>query len=248
MIERSQTGQGRKSDAKVWIREKSTIDELVDEANSRNRPISWDSETYNGNQSDLPKIWGGDWRPVSHLRFNKAIDPGELSGEILRFTAERWDGYLELVRDVLEDCVAPKSMNGEDFHKWSELFCDLIYDAFEDRLHTSKINNVLQAEIMPRRDGRLYLSRKRTRLILDLRLLLRRLAYLSSITKEERIHWHRLMIRTRILDRHLKELFVEGVETPDGTKFGGKGFRSILQEPIAACGTALHLGKDVAAP
>ena len=248
MIERSQTGQGRKSDAKVWIREKSTIDELVDEANSRNRPISWDSETYNGNQSDLPKIWGGNWKPMSHLKFNKAIDPGELIGEILRFTAERWDGYLELVKDVLEDCVAPKSMNGEDFHKWSELFCDLVYDAFEDRLHISKINNVLQAEIMPRRDGRLYLSRRRTRLILDLRLLLRRLAYLSSITNEERIHWHRLMIRTRILDRHLKELFVEGVETPDGTKFGGKGFRSTWQEPIAACGTALHLGKDVAAP
>ena len=73
-------------------------------------------------------------------------------------------------------------MNGEDFHKWSELFCDLIYDAFEDRLHTYKINRVLQAEIMP---GEMvdYTSRKRTRLILDLRLLLRRLAYLSSITR-----------------------------------------------------------------
>ena len=137
--------------------------ELDHEASSRNHPISMDSATYDRNQSDLPKIWGGDWRPVSHLRFNKAIDPVELSDEILRFTAERWDGYLELVRDVLENCLGLKSMNGEDFHRWSELFCDLIYDAFEDRLHTYKINRVLQAEIMPRRDGRLYLSRRRTR-------------------------------------------------------------------------------------
>ena len=92
-----------------------------------------------------------------------------------------------------------------------------------------------------------YTSQEKDQINLGLRLLLRRLAYLSSITKEERIHWHRLMMRTRILDRHLKELFVEGVETPDGTKFGGKGFRSTWQEPIAA-GTALQLGKDVAAP
>ena len=102
MIERSQTGQGRKSDAKVWPG-KSTSVELDHEASSRNHPISM-IKTYDGNQSDLPKIWGGDWS-CDHLRFYKAMDPVELSQEILRFTAERWDGYLELVRDVLENCV-----------------------------------------------------------------------------------------------------------------------------------------------
>ena len=35
MIERSQTGQGRKSDARVWVREKSTSVELDHEASSR---------------------------------------------------------------------------------------------------------------------------------------------------------------------------------------------------------------------
>ena len=47
-------------------------------------------------------------------------------------------------------------------------------------------------------------------------------------------------------DEHLKDLFVKGVETPGGERFGGKGFRSTWQEAVAACGTAIE--KGVAAP
>lgn len=248
MIHRSPTGQGRTSHAKVWIREKHSDSDLESEARSRNNPLHEGPDEYSGDQSDLPKIWGRGWKPTEHLTFDKAIKPDYVINEVLRFTAERWDGYLELIRDALKECVGTKSMNGEEFHEWSELFCDHVHESFDDRLHTPKINSILLTEIIPKRDGRLYLSRRRDRLLLDLRLLLRRLAHLASITKEERLHWHRLMLRTRVLDGHLKELFVEGVETPDGGNFGGKGFRSTWQEPIAACGTALQLGNDVAAP
>ena len=41
------------------------------------------------------------------------------------------------------------------------------------------------------------------------------------------------------LDETLKVLFTEGREAPDGTRFGGKGFRSTWQEGIVAAATPL---------
>ena len=48
------------------------------------------------------------------------------------------------------------------------------------------------------------------------------------------------MTRTRNLDSHLKEIFTVGMDTPDGGKFGGKGFRSTWQEACVAVATALN--------
>ncbi len=60
--------------------------------------------------------------------------------------------------------------------------------------------------------------------------------------------WQRWMHRTRALDEHLKDLFMDGVKTPDGSQFGGKGFRSTWQEGVVACATsmarAIDLGED----
>jgi pyruvate/2-oxoglutarate/acetoin dehydrogenase E1 component/TPP-dependent pyruvate/acetoin dehydrogenase alpha subunit len=61
-----------------------------------------------------------------------------------------------------------------------------------------------------------------------------------SITIEQRLEWQRLMERTRYLDGQLKDIFNEGIETPDGSKFGGKGFRSTWQEGVVAVATALN--------
>jgi len=52
------------------------------------------------------------------------------------------------------------------------------------------------------------------------------------------------MQRTRNLDNHLKDLFMDGLETPDGSKFGGKGFRSTWQEAVVACVSALNRAID----
>ena len=38
----------------------------------------------------------------------------------------------------------------------------------------------------------------------------------------------------------LKSLFMEGLETPDGGKFGGKGFRSTWQETVISVASALN--------
>ena len=82
------------------------------------------------------------------------------------------------------------------------------------------------------------------RFLLDIRICLRRIAYESSITLEQRKQWQRWMTRTRITDEHLKELFTDGIPTPDGSRFGGKGFRSTWQEGIVACASAMNRAVD----
>jgi 2-oxoisovalerate dehydrogenase E1 component len=223
-------------------------DALIQEANSRNRALKDAVKRGVEGQSDLPPIWGADWQPRVALVFSKPLSREVIRSEILRFVTERWEGHLNLVASVLESNLPTKTMDGDDFHNWSELFSQCLYEAFDERLHDLEVGDVLEMEIIPRRDGRMYLSRRRSRFILDIRLTLRRLAYSAAVTLEQRLKWHRWMIRTKILDGHLKNLFVEGVETPDGARFGGKGFRSTWQEAVAACGTAIEIGTDFAAP
>ena len=47
-----------------------------------------------------------------------------------------------------------------------------------------------------------------------------------------------------MMDEALKEIFTDGIETPDGSKFGGKGFRSTWQEAVVAVATALDTDRD----
>ena len=248
LIERSGSGQGRTSDSRVWMRSGVGKDALIQEANSRNRALKDAVKRGVEGQSDLPPIWGADWQPRVALVFSKPLSREVIRSEILRFVTERWEGHLNLVASVLESNLPAKTMDGDDFHNWSELFSQCLYEAFDERLHGLEVGDILEMEIMPRRDGRTYLSRRRSRFILDIRLTLRRLAYSAAVTLEQRLKWHRWMIRTKILDGHLKDLFIEGVETPDGARFGGKGFRSTWQEAVAACGTAIEGGTDFAAP
>ena len=98
---------------------------------------------------------------------------------------------------------------------------------------------------MPMRTGELHLERRTARLLIDAALCLRRVAHYASITLEQRLEWQRMMTRTRVVDEHLKELFSEGLETPDGGRFGGKGFRSTWQEGIVACASALRRAVDL---
>ena len=50
----------------------------------------------------------------------------------------------------------------------------------------------------------------------------------------------RLMTRTRALDEAQKVLYTERREAPDGSMFGGKGFRSTWQEGIVAAATLVR--------
>ena len=82
-------------------------------------------------------------------------------------------------------------------------------------------------------------------MLIDLRLTLRRLAHYVAATLDHRLSGSVSLTRTRALDETLKVLFTEGREAPDGTRFGGKGFRSTWQEGIVAAATPLVRQQDV---
>ena len=65
-----------------------------------------------------------------------------------------------------------------------------------------------------------------------------------AVTMDNRMEWQRMMLRTRALDEELKDIFTHGMDTPDGGKFGGKGFRSTWQEGCVAAATALKRDQE----
>ena len=103
-----------------------------------------------------------------------------------------------------------------------------------------KMEQEKEIEVIPRRNLSQYIQRRASHFIVDVKLMLRRLAHYMSVTIEQRMEWQRLMTRTRYLDETLKDIYSEGIETPDGSKFGGKGFRSTWQEGVVAVATALE--------
>ncbi len=48
-------------------------------------------------QSELPKIWGEDWKPRTHLDFTAEVKIDDLKTELIRFITERHDGHLRLI-------------------------------------------------------------------------------------------------------------------------------------------------------
>ena len=196
-------------------------------------------------QSQLPHIWGGDWKPRAHLDFDSDVEIGELKGELIRFIAERHDGHLRLMNWIFDEVSTEyetKMLDGAAFHLFSET---LVQKLSENLANRAEEADIMATEIIPRRGGSLHLSRRTQRFLIDVRICLRRIAHGATVTVDQRFEWQRWMTRTRILDGHLKDIFTEGIETPDGGRFGGKGFRSTWQEAIVACATALNLAKDL---
>ncbi|MDP6907113.1 MAG: transketolase C-terminal domain-containing protein [Candidatus Thalassarchaeaceae archaeon] len=195
-------------------------------------------------QTDLPNLWGENWKPRVHLDFSKPIQRDMVKSELIRFIAERHDGHLRLIGWLFDEITTESEgseWDGPSFHLFSESFASLLEENLSKRSTELKID---EKEIIPRRTGALHLSRRAKRLLIDVRLCLRRIAHAAAVTIDQRMDWQRWMTRTRALDSHLKDLFTNGIETPDGGKFGGKGFRSTWQEGIVACATALQLAKD----
>jgi 2-oxoisovalerate dehydrogenase E1 component len=197
-------------------------------------------------QSELPKIWGVDWKPLSHLDFSNDVIVSELRDELIRFIAERHDGHLRLIGwlfDEVSQEYSEETFDGAQFHLFSETFVQKLSENLSSRAEEA---GIMATEVIPRRGGSLHLSRRTQRFILDVRLCLRRIAHAAAVTVDQRFEWQRWMTQTRALDEHLKDIFMTGIETPDGGRFGGKGFRSTWQEGIVACATALNLAKDQA--
>ncbi|MBA45612.1 MAG: hypothetical protein CMB31_03385 [Euryarchaeota archaeon] len=197
-------------------------------------------------QGELTPIRGGEWRPRRHLDFYQSIDSEFVRRELLRFVAERHDGHLRLVDHIWSE-IYPQStkLDGAIFHDASEKFLLNLEQNLDARRSETSLQPMIDSEVIPRRLGHLHLNRRMQRFLIDMRLCLRRIAFASSVTNEMRMDWQRWMHRTRILDSHLKDLFVNGIETPDGGRFGGKGFRSTWQEAVVACASALKRRIDM---
>ena len=189
-------------------------------------------------QGQMPPIRGKDWNPQSPLTFPNPLPAGAAKSEILRFAAERHDGHLQLISAVWEFVHRDEqSFDGEQWHEFSNRFVDALSQGLTGR---TTVKGLTKGEVIPRRDSATHLERRSQRFLIDIKLCLRRLAHYMAVTIDQRKEWQRMMTRTRNLDNHLKDIFTVGMETPDGEKFGGKGFRSTWQEGCVAVATALN--------
>lgn len=196
-------------------------------------------------QSEMPPIFGAKWKPRIHLEFTSPLLVPEVRSELLRFIAEKHDGHLRVVAFVWDEATAGiEKWDGEEYHAFSEELVAAICENLERRTEEELTSEVAASEVIPRRSGIEHLGRRTARLAVDLRLALRRIAHEKSVTMEQRLEWQRMMTRTRLLDEHLKDLSTNGVPTPDGGTFGGKGFRSTWQESVVACASALKRAID----
>ncbi len=195
----------------------------------------------------FPDINGCGWRPEKALKFSNPLPADEARFEVLRFVAERHDGHLQKVAttwDQLQSQASNNQFDGRKWHSFSNELLDALSRGLSIRLHQSSLDKDAHREVVPRRDLEKHLDRRGERFLIDIALCLRRIAHYMAINMENRLEWQRLMLRTRALDEHLKDVFAKGMETPDGGKFGGKGFRSTWQEGVVAVATALKRQVD----
>ena len=251
-LDRSSSGKGRTRSVEIWERDpRSKIRELEEEVARRNTGISVEEETTRVPSSDddpqslLPKIWGSGWKPEIPLEFPQRVSSGHVREELLEFIAERHDGHLDAVSDCWANLKIPNYLDGESFHGFAELLVSELETRLSERLLGPNLSSLGKTEIIPRRTGEVFLERRMERFLVDVTLCLRRIAHYHSITVEYRVQWQRWMIRTRLVDEQLKDLFASGLPTPDGGTFGGKGFRSTWQEGVAACASAMNRAIDL---
>ena len=174
--------------------------------------------------SGLPNMWGEDWVPTKPLDLVIEINAKIAKIELLRFIVERHDGHLQLISSAWEQVVSKRkttTFDGDSWHKFSIELVKVVVELLGYRVEPAGLEKYQDLEIIPKRELNLYLNRKSKRFAIDLHLVLRRIAYYHTISLDLRKKWHRLMLRTRATDEHLKSLFMQGVETPNGEKFGG---------------------------
>ena len=251
-LDRSSSGKGRTRSVEIWERDpRAKIGILEEEVSRRNAGLSLEEETpdvtlsNDGPQSLLPKIWGSEWKPELPLKFPYRVPADDVRNELLGFIAERHDGHLDVVSGCWDNLKMPNHLDGDGFHEFSEMLVSELEVTLADRLLGPNLSSLGKTEIIPRRSGEVFLERRMERFLVDVKICLRRIAHYHSITVEDRLQWQRWMIRTRLVDEQLKDLFASGLPTPDGGTFGGKGFRSTWQEGVAACASAMIRAIDL---
>ena len=250
-LDRSASGKGRVRNVRIWERSKKDLPFLEEEVQRRNEgpvadSIAVVSEEENEElKPNAPKIWGKDWFPTNSLTFSSKLDTKAAKESFLEFVAERHDGHLNSVSASWDSIKCKEKMTGEEFHEFSRELMEVIEERYLERMLEPNLSGLAKSEIIPMRQGEVFLKRRLDRLIIDLTLCMRRIAHYASITVENRLEWQRRMIRTRLVDEELKHLFTNGLPTPDGGNFGGKGFRSTWQEGIVACATAMTRAVDL---
>tara|TARA_B100000003_G_scaffold193167_1_gene193383 strand:+ start:3368 stop:5965 length:2598 start_codon:yes stop_codon:yes gene_type:complete len=192
-------------------------------------------------QGDLPDIFGTDWSPKAKLEFTQPLLVDAAKREVLLFVAQQHDGRIPLVSDIWDHVIesATKQFEGPSWSKFCQHFIASLETSLVAQIE-AKMADEKDSEVIPRRTLETFLDRRNTHFIIDMKLMLRRLAHYMSVTFEQRLEWQRNMSRTRYMDEALKEIFTDGIETPDGGKFGGKGFRSTWQEAVVAVASALN--------
>ena len=235
----------------IWERSPKDIVSLEEEVQRRNEGSVVDSGAdVNERENDLlrsntPKIWGKGWIPTNALAFPSKLNSKTAKSRLLEFVAERHDGHLTSVSECWDSIECKEKMTGEEFHEFSQKLMKVIEERYLERTLEPDLSGLAKSEIIPMRQGEVFLKRRLDRLIIDLTLCMRRIAHYASITVENRIEWQRRMIRTRLVDEELKDLFTNGLPTPDGGSFGGKGFRSTWQEGVVACASAMTRAVDL---
>jgi 2-oxoisovalerate dehydrogenase E1 component len=196
-------------------------------------------------QGDLPEIFGLRWEPETPLEFVQPLPKDAGRSEVLAFVAQRHDPHLFLVANIWDHLAEsePETFEGPSWLTFSNRFLNGLERGLKKQMSTT-LGDELDREVIPRRNMSLMLERRRTHFLIDMRLMLRRLSYYMAVTVDHRLEWQRMMTRTRCLDAALKNIFTDGVETPDGGRFGGKGFRSTWQEGVVAVATALKRQPD----
>ena len=186
-------------------------------------------------QGAVPEIFGLDWSPSGPLKFVQPLHSDAARQEFLLFIAQRHESRIALVCDIWDHMIEsePKQFEGPSWDKFSSRLLESLERAVIAQIE-EKMEKEKDMEVIPRRNLSQYVQRRASHFIIDVKLMLRRLAHYMSVTIEQRLEWQRLMTRTRYLDEALKEIYSEGLDTPDGSKFGGKGFRSTWQEGVVA--------------
>ncbi len=239
----------------IWERAAAiSLDELEEEVGRRDGGEGGRAERFGEGanklleavtQADLPVIWGAGWRVGGALSFPRSLESGEARTQLLTFIAERHDGHLNAIAECWDEGGSPATFDGVEYHEFSGRLLDIIGEHLAERLLGPQLATLENTEIIPMRPGGLYLDRRAARFLLDVSLCLRRIAHYASITLEQRMEWQRWMMRTRLVDEQLKDLFGNGLPMPDGGIFGGKGFRSTWQEGIVACASSLRRAVDM---
>ena len=135
--------------------------------------------------------------------------------EVLTFLAQQHDAHLFLVANIWDHIIGaePETFEGASWHAFSERFLEAVERGLKKQME-STLGDQLDSEVIPRRSMALMLERRRAHFLVDMRLMMRRLAHYMAVSVGQRMEWQRMMTRTRCLDGALKELFTEGVETP----------------------------------